>query len=137
MTSHGLLYRNCINITNMWHFLEMLDYNHWNSQRIKKATLQQKVNTQLTSHGLLYRNCTNNTNMWHFLPRKRYNWKKLKKINLTKWDYCFKSLAPCFQFYELHSFMAGKVYYGWLQALYIRFEIWEKLEVSLAGQTRT
>ena len=86
LTSHGLLYRNCINITNMWHFLEMLDYNHWNSQRIKKATLQQKVNTQLTSHGLLYRNCTNNTNMWHFLPRKRYNWKKLKKINLTKWD---------------------------------------------------
>jgi hypothetical protein len=88
LTSHELLYRNCINITNMWHFLEMLDYNHWNSQRIKKATLQQKVNTQLTSHGLLYRNCTNNTNMWHFLPRKRYNWKKLKKINLTKWDSC-------------------------------------------------
>ena len=93
MTSHGLLYRNCINITNMWHFLEMLDYNHWNSQRIKKATLQQKVNTQLTSHGLLYRNCTNNTNMWHFLPRKRYNWKKLKKINLTKWDPWTKRMA--------------------------------------------
>ena len=43
-----------------------------------------------TSHRLLYRNCTNNINMWLFLLKKRYNRKKLKKINLTKWDYWAK-----------------------------------------------